>query len=161
MNNSVPQRGDETLLWQAAQCAALAQLPSGSSLSRWTLIVTARPCTVASPCTINVRASRSNMRCASHKSGEMMACTRVEASSSTKKANSFAVGGRCLVTTRPAVHASRPWRRPYGKETEVIFRVAQAPSIRVTGQFGEKVAVTASFAQEVLDGAFEHLMVEE
>ncbi|CAM4058210.1 DinI-like family protein [Deinococcus marmoris] len=48
----------------------------------------------------------------------------------------------------------------YGEETQVIFRVAQAPSIRVTGQFGEKVAITAAFVQEVLDGAFEHLVVE-
>ncbi|GGL93690.1 hypothetical protein GCM10010840_34570 [Deinococcus aerolatus] len=65
---------------------------------------------------------------------------------------------RVIAALRPEVERGVQGR--YGEETEVIFRVAQAPSIRVTGQFGEKVAITAAFAQEVLDGAFEHLVVE-
>ncbi len=47
----------------------------------------------------------------------------------------------------------------YGEETEVIFCVTQAPRIRGTGQFGEKAGVPGAFVQEVLDGAFEHLVV--
>lgn len=66
---------------------------------------------------------------------------------------------RVIAALRPEVERGIQGR--YGEETEVIFRVAQAPSIRVNGHFGEKVAVTAAFAQEVLDGAFEHLVVEE
>ncbi|CAM3507111.1 hypothetical protein DESA109040_14800 [Deinococcus saxicola] len=66
---------------------------------------------------------------------------------------------RVIAALRPEVE--RGIQEKYGEETEVVFRVAQAPSIRVTGQFGQKVAVTAAFAQEVLDGAFEHLVVEE
>ncbi|CAM3440081.1 hypothetical protein DESA109040_12735 [Deinococcus saxicola] len=66
---------------------------------------------------------------------------------------------RVIAALRPEVEQGI--QDKYGEETEVIFRVAQAPSIRVTGQFGEKVAVTGAFAQEVLDGAFEHLVVEE
>ena len=66
---------------------------------------------------------------------------------------------RVIEALRPEVE--RGIQDRYGEETEVVFRVAQAPSIRVTGQFGEKAAVTGAYVQEVLDGAFEHLVVEE
>ena len=65
---------------------------------------------------------------------------------------------RVIAALRPEVEQGIQQR--YGEETEVVFRVAQAPSIRVTGQFGEKAGVTGAFVQEILDGAFEHLVVE-
>lgn len=65
---------------------------------------------------------------------------------------------RVIAALRPEVE--RGIQDKYGEETEVIFRVAQAPSIRVTGQFGEKAGVTGAFVQEVLDGVFENLVVE-
>lgn len=65
---------------------------------------------------------------------------------------------RVIAALRPEVE--RGVQEKYGEETEVVFRVAQAPSIRVSGQFGEKAAMTGAFVQEVLDGVFENLVVE-
>lgn len=65
---------------------------------------------------------------------------------------------RVIAALRPEVE--RGIQEKYGEETEVTFRVAQAPSIRVNGSFGEKAGVTSAFVQGILDGAFEHLVVE-
>ena len=65
---------------------------------------------------------------------------------------------RVIAALRPEVEQGI--QEKYGEETEVTFRTAQAPSIRVNGQFGEKAGTISAFVQGVLDGAFEHLVVE-
>ena len=65
---------------------------------------------------------------------------------------------RVIAALRPEVERGVQGR--YGEETEVIFRVAQAPSIRVTGQFGEKAGVTGHLFKKCWTASFEHLVVE-